>query len=92
MAIIRITPGENSLPRAEILEGLGTTFSPLLFRDQNNKRMLFTWNDDEVPFAVSSGRSQERQSRVHVEIKPTMQVQFGLGKGLVGCVLQVLLW
>ena len=31
-----------------ILEGLGTIFSPLLFRDQNQtiKRMLFTWSDD----------------------------------------------
>jgi len=48
MAIIRITTGENSLPRAEILEGFGTIFSPLLFRDKNQtiKRMLFTWNDD----------------------------------------------
>jgi hypothetical protein len=26
-------------------------------KNQTIKRMLFTWNDDEVPFAVSSGRS-----------------------------------
>ena len=34
---------------------------------------------------------QESQARVHFEIKPTIRVQFGLAKGLVGCVLQVLL-